>query len=292
MASFEARSKDSRKYRLLFIMNITNTVSRDAHSALLQGIHRNVELTREDIKNLAGRITTGPIDDSTTGPREIPLNPQREHFKDSTWWDPDQWQAIRAGSGVNDTDSSVMTMYMEDEHGKPIPSSTKTALRGDVYAYWTDLARTHPQDIRNYSELGLHRKEHFRETFEGRYPWLRLCSGHWKVDHLWMSYFKAWKRPRTVSPDPKTKESSPISTSAVRATSPPPPLGSKRALETEDSSDDPSKRRKARELILMAPTNFHHSRPQAKPGKQKAPAKMAKVRSPSLLFIIQHTHNM
>ena len=33
---------------------------------------------------------------------------------------------------------------------------------------------------------------------EEKYPWLRLCEAHWKVDQLWVSYFSTWKRPRTA----------------------------------------------------------------------------------------------
>ena len=244
-------------------------------------------MTRDDVKRITEHITTGvassPINDLTTNLGEIPLNPRKENYEKLTWWDPDRWQAIRGGLEPRGDGGSgaIINMFMEDENGDPISEGIKKALRSDAHAYWNELLETNPKDVRNYSELGLQRKEHFRNTFEAKYPWLRLCSGHWKVDHVWMGYFGSWKNTRTAQE--LKKESSPVSASAVLATSPLSPHDSKRRLEDEESLEESARRKKAREMVLMAPTTFHHSRPQAKL-KKKAPAKMAKVRPPSPPF--------
>ena len=275
------------------------------NSRLLEGICKNVELTREDVKKLADRITTGvsgPSDRLGETQAEIPLNPQREHFKHITHWDPTDWRIISRMNSANSPKTSdsdkidpKISLYMEDQYGNPIPPEIKTALRHEVHAYWNDLYWDGSSDLRNYGNVGLRRKDDFRKTFEDRYPWLRLCSGHWKVDQLWMSYFHSWKQPKyprptsdqdtkELTPGENVKELTPDSTTATMATSPP-PLGSKRRLEEhEDSTDESYRRQKRKEdnLILMAPTVFHHSRP---PAKTKVPLRKAKVRLPSFPYL-------
>ena len=46
---------------------------------------------------------------------------------------------------------------MEDENGRPIPESTKQALRRDLYKYWNDLYSSGSDDLCPDGELGLDR---------------------------------------------------------------------------------------------------------------------------------------
>ena len=227
MADFGAVSQDSSKCLRIHVINITDMVTRHAYSQLLETISRNVELTRGDVKKLADHITSrtaGPIDNRATS-SGIPLNPRKEDYQNLlNWWDQSLWQSVKNKSNpmdLGDADSPIISRYMEDEFGRSITPGVKAALRRDLYCYWNDLSYSDPNDLRNHGELGLKRKEHFRQTFEEKYPWLRLCEAHWKVDQLWVSYFSTWKRPRNT-PDPKMKESTPTSTSADKATSPAP----------------------------------------------------------------------
>jgi hypothetical protein len=274
-------------------------VARD----VVTGIYRNVELTRADVKvildHLAARAI-GPAN-NPADPSGIPLEPQQEDFPNVNWWERGHFLKVRKPINAKDTDidSPMISMFMEDRSGNSIPVDTKTALRSDLYAYWNDVYETHPNDLRGYTGVGLQRRDHYRQTFEARYPWLRLCNGHWKVDQLWLSYFYTWKRPRSstgpnakestptgTSADLNAKESTPTSTSANLATSPP-PLASKRRLEEdEDSGDDPSKRHKGKgryiDSKIVSPIGFHHGNISSR--KKKAPVKMAKVRSPLFQF--------
>ena len=111
------------------------------------------------------------------------------------WWDQALWLAVKSNNqqmnlGIN---CPIISLYMEDEFGEPIPPGVKAALRKDLYAYWNDLFYAGSNDLRKYGDLGLDQKNHFRKTFEDKYPWLRLCEAHWKVDQLWISYFSTWK---------------------------------------------------------------------------------------------------
>jgi hypothetical protein len=279
MANFEAKSKDSSKCRFLWATNTTDLVFRDAYSSLLQGLNRNVELTREDVKILADHIKTRPAnppDNTARESGEIPLNPKREDYLHLKWWDPDQWQAIKNKLMERDEDdnSPVISLYMEDQFGAPIPRDIKFALRRDIYAYWNQLRATSPGELLHFGEIGLSRKEDFRKTIEATYPWLRLCSGHWKVDQLWVSYFRTWGKSRGEARS-RTKESTPFSTSADHGTSPL-LVGSKRRFEeNEESPEESFKRRRENEKVLMAPTAFHHPRPMS---NQRVRTKIAKAK--------------
>jgi len=51
--------------------------------------------------------------------------------------------------------------------------------------------------------MGFTIKEEFRLILEGKYPFLRLCEGHWKVGQLWINNFTNWERnnPILISSD-------------------------------------------------------------------------------------------
>ena len=142
---------------------------------------------------MAEYLATGP----DTGPPAPSGLLQKEDFKHIKWWEPFQWQAIKSGAEPRDlsVESPIISLYMEDENSQPIPKSTKKALRRDLYRYWNNLYSSSSDNHCPYSKLGLDRKGHFRNHFEGSYPWLHLCVSHWKVDQLWLSYFHTWKKP-------------------------------------------------------------------------------------------------
>jgi hypothetical protein len=275
----KARSSHSGKNLQFSIITITYNADRDGNADLLKGISGSVELTREDVKTLVSNMQA-PID-KPTALSKIPLEPKQEDYIHIKFWENSPWQAIKNKSQPKDldADSPIISLYMEDEDGQPIARGIKGALRKDVYSYWNELFWADSNDLRNHGDLGIKRKEHFRRTFEEMYPWLRLCEGHWKVDQLWMSYFSTWKKPRrSESPDPKSKESTPIDVSSD-GPAPPTPAGIKRRLEEHDSQmlEDPSKRQRG---DIPSVTNFHHSRAPRK----KTPVRMAKVCRASLFL--------
>jgi len=134
----------------------------------------------------------------------IPLNPKPENFKLVSFWKQGDWQTIRNNTKVKDFDAPILGLFMEDEYGNSLPKDVKDEVRGDLYGYWTDLYNK-GENPKNYKDLGFTAKEDFRKTLEGKYPWLRLCYGHWKVKQLWINYLGAWKKshpklPSTTSP--------------------------------------------------------------------------------------------
>ena len=243
----------------------------------------DLNLMHEEVKKVTDYLTT-----RVASPPASPLASsnllRKEDFEHVKWWEPSRWQAVKSGAESRDleVDGPIISLYMEDEHSRLIPESIKKALRRDLYGYWNGLYSSSSDSLRPSSELDLERRDHFRNRFEVSYPWLRLCSGHWKVDQLWLSYFHTWRKTRTL--DPASTESSPSSTAAVKMASPPPIPSKRRLEEEEDSAGDPSKRRKGKAVDTMAPTAFHHSRPL--PRKRKAAIHTVKVRLLASLFII------
>ena len=275
----KARSWYSSKSLHLSTTNVTNPVVRDPQYKTIKEIKKNVELTWEDVNILVERALKGtadPINHPTLAASPtIPLEMKKEDYPLMQWWYPAKWLALKNRSITKpnpDGNIPIISLYMEDENGRAIPSGRKIELWKDVYCYWNNLYLAGSTDLWNFGKLGLKRKEDFCKTLKDRYKWLCLCEGHWKVDQLWVSYFSSWKRPCT-SPDCKTKELSPISMAADQGTSPPPINSKRRFEEDETSTGGSSKRKKGKEVDLMAPTTFYHSRPAS----QKRVQKMAKV---------------
>ena len=133
----------------------------------------------------------------------IPLNPKPENFTRVQFWKQSDWQVIRNRIKLKpkDFDAPILSLFVEDEFGRPLPTEVKEEVRGDLQGYWTDL-NNKGTEPKNYKELGFTIKEDFRKTMEGKYPWLRLGYGHWKVKQLWINYFPSWKKTHLQSPAP------------------------------------------------------------------------------------------
>jgi hypothetical protein len=227
-------------------------------------------------------------------PAGIPLNPRQADYELSNYWRQAPWQAIRSKSKTKDPNSSILSLFMEDEFGKPVSDEVKEEVRGDLYGYWADVLN----DVNNtgevltrYKDLGFKRKEDFRKTMEGKYPWLRLCEGHWKVRQLWINHFSSWKKIHMLAPPPSTNPADPNSVTPIEVSSDEgdsddrepmtpieissdgdaSPTGSKRRREESEDSASLSKKHKGKGKEVAA-SNFHHPPPQVK----KTKAKLAK----------------
>ena len=173
--------------------------TRDAYHKLLKTINKNVELAQEEVKSLTDLIlthTAGPIN-PPAGLSAISSEPLKENYVGLKWWDQALWLAVKSNNQQMNLSINcpIISLYMEDKFGEPIPPGVKSALRKDLYTYWNNLFYASSNNLRKYGDLGFDRKNHFHKTFEDKYPWLRLCKAHWKVDQLWISYFSTWKRP-------------------------------------------------------------------------------------------------
>ena len=136
----------------------------------------------------------GPADEIPDISSGIPLNPEEKNYK-LTYWHQEAWQKIKNRTGHADLSenedpaSSILTLFFESASGQPVSLEVKKEVQTDLSGYWLDMLRSGERPT-NYYGLGLIRREHYRDTMENKYPWLRLCDGHWKVRMIWINYFK------------------------------------------------------------------------------------------------------
>ncbi|KAF9777246.1 hypothetical protein BJ322DRAFT_1025872, partial [Thelephora terrestris] len=93
----------------------------------------------------------------------------------------------------------------QDEFGVPVSADVKEEVQGDLTAYWVDMLQDGKLPV-HYSGLGLNRREDFRKTMEEKYPWLRLCEGHWKVRQIWVNYYRKSRILAIIENDPTLKK--------------------------------------------------------------------------------------
>ncbi|KAF9644000.1 hypothetical protein BDM02DRAFT_3132040 [Thelephora ganbajun] len=137
---------------------------------------------------------------------------------------------------LNEEDYPKLNLYMEDKSGKPISPGIKAKLHRDLFSYWNDLY-DNGEEPKNFTDLGLNRKDKFCARFKWKYEWLCLCDTNWKVDHLWINYFGSWKRGPHFSLEQKPKNHAskqPVTISEPSTTNPKPmepaPESNKKAM--------------------------------------------------------------
>ena len=127
-------------------------VIRETNHKLLEAIHRDVQLTREDVKTLIENLATraaGPIENPAS-PTSINPAPRREDYEHLlNWWDHAPWQAVKNGTNPQDltVKGPIISLFMEDEFSKPIWDGVKAALRKDLYGYWNELFWVAPGEL-------------------------------------------------------------------------------------------------------------------------------------------------
>lgn len=215
----------------------------------------------------------------------IPLKPEEANHPLVVCWRKEVYLALKAKLALKnksmpkeDSDLAVpvMCLWMVDQNGQHISSGIRHSLRQDIFAYWTGIDAG-VERLTIFTDTPLARKEDFHQTFEAKYPRLRLCEGHWKVDQLWISYFSSWRRPHS-SPTPEktgpiTKGQSPFEMAVEESRAPVP--AKRKSDDSNSLNEDPSKCFKGKAVDIMAPTNFHHKRPQ--PRLKRISATTAKV---------------
>jgi hypothetical protein len=204
-------------------------------------------------------------------PSDIPLNPKQCDFKGTKYWPRAPWKAIRNRTAKIPVDSPVLKLFMEDEFGNPIPDDTRDELLKDTRGFWSDQVEASKTNLlKCYGDLGFQMRNDFRVALEGRYPWLRLCDGHWKVFQLWINYFPSWEKThlRQESPIVISDDDSVCS-----------PAGSKRSHEGDEGEATPPKKHKGKGEIF----DFHP--PKAKSRKGKVTATLARVSNSSSLSV-------
>jgi len=266
---------------------------------VIDRISNKIDDTRNDVRKMVNHISTkftGPIPGVQEG--DIPLNPIKANFKDIKFWKQGPYQALRNKTRNDARGEAVYSIFMEDQFGNPIPGGVRTALREDVHKFWLDMIKEREVPTK-YSKVGFKTSEDFRKTMEGKYQWLRLCEGHWKVKQVWRNCFTAqWKAANIPvsllsgntddTDDTEDNEDiegteDAVDKDVIEVTSSEDDTlaGSKRGRE-DNLHTGPSKKHKGKEAVkpVLKPA-FHHARPLP---KKKANVKVAKVSTPPFPF--------
>ena len=205
---------------------LTPYIHRSAYRHLLDktdSTQSGIQLLSEKVSILLDRFP-GPA--SNARGTVDPVSPQREDYPLVKHWTSNSWKAIRRnpskdkGKGRerdeshdrdsegdsyvknniprNDRDDSINILFWEDKFGNVIPSSQRTMVTREMRAFWQEK---HERKVSLGSLGGIGRglRDEFRNLMEERFPWLRLCEDHWKVDQLWINHFSSWDQTRGIA---------------------------------------------------------------------------------------------
>jgi hypothetical protein len=243
------------------------------YNGLVEDLGSKVDRTEKNVKEMADRLSTKFVG-KAPGDQDIPLEPLRVDYPCVPYWVQDDWLRLRGGHGP-DTDSPTYSIFMVDASGDPIPEGVRADLRTEVVTYWNQIFRKGITPL-PYDDNDADILDQFRTRIEKKFPWLRLCEGHWKVKQVWKNCYGGWKKKRLSATPPITKiEPAQIDGNlknrvVIEVTSSDDnSVGSKHGRE-EDLPVGSSKKHKGKE---GAKPNFHH----AKPAVKKLKAKVARV---------------
>lgn len=171
---------------------------------MVHDIGEDIQQTRGYVKKMVKKISikfVGQIPGVDTS--DIPLHPKKANYPNVQFWKRGSWLSIRNNTAVKNSDAPVLKLFMEDEFGNDIPDDIRDELLNDMKGFWNDkLASEVAYQLKPYSKLGMEMRNAFRVALEGKYPWLRLCYGHWKAYQLWVNYFSSWARSHLPSASP------------------------------------------------------------------------------------------
>ena len=175
-------------------MNVIDGVVRyahDAHEVSINTVNAAIKETREDLKKLIDLVTAiaQPGRSSTIPIIAGELNPEDY---ETNFWFKGSLATRRADKGAK-SGSPIINCFLEDQKGVSVSEAVKDRLRGDLAGHWWEMffAGRNP-DV--WGRTGLNEKDIFREKFEAKYPFLRLCEAGWKSEALWSNYFSSWRQ--------------------------------------------------------------------------------------------------
>jgi hypothetical protein len=83
--------------------------------------------------------------------------------------------------------------FLEKDDGKLISYNDKKQLYRSMRGFWNDRVDCGNPPL-NWSSAGETLRNDFRDFLEGKFLYLRLCAGRWKVEELWKRNYHSWLR--------------------------------------------------------------------------------------------------
>ena len=123
---------------------------------------------------------------------------------------------------------AVLSSYMEDENGTPIPDPERKAARTRARTFWQKLynqGKAPPKSGKADADIA----DEYIAFMEDGFPWLRYCSNHWKSMQIWRNHYSGWHNNRKKAAA-KAKKAAEAAKAAAEA--------AKAAAETAEGEDD------------------------------------------------------
>ena len=122
----------------------------------------------------------------------------REDFPNVKYWDTDGYASRRKhGKGDSHEEvqakgkASVLSSFMEDENGDPIPESTKSAARKEAKGFFQLLLNMGRAPVKwGSASIDINNKLIYR--LESGFPFIRLCDNHWKAAQIATNSYSQW----------------------------------------------------------------------------------------------------
>ena len=269
-----------------FLTYHTDKTLRDMYEGVVVNIQTTVNETKDDIHKLIHHLSTtlaGQIPGSESP--GIPLNPKQADYPYIKYWTQNNWMRIKKDPKLKqlDQESSIASLFYEDEHGIQVSDDIKAAVRRDLIGYWNNMV-TDKNIPKPWGLLGFRDQNKFRSMMEGKYPWLRLCDGHWKARQIWISNWKSDRYPIPVSESPPScrDETPRLKIVEISSSDSLPSPETKRKRVVEDNPRPVSPKRQKGKGRMVETTPFLHLPPKPRPAPTRKV--LAKVATVSVLF--------
>ena len=125
-----------------------------------------------------------------------PLN--KNNYKNVKFWFEDVYNALRKSGKKGDRPdpkegkkSSILSCFMEDENGEPIPKATRDAAREAARRFFISLLQKKQAPL-TWGKAPDDVADELLYTLESRYSWLRLCDNHWKAKKIITNSYSQW----------------------------------------------------------------------------------------------------
>lgn len=194
---------------------MANNMFRDTYGKSTKILTENVlsltagfkELSKTVVSALenvtSGQPQVGNPDPALGIPKHLPaLDPA--DFKDLPFWYRAPWSEIRNGKVDANTEDPILTLFLEDATGNPVPKREMQAVRYCAQGYFKQLweAGRAPE---KWSDASPNIQIGFIRYLEEEFKFLRYCDRHWKAKQIFMNYYPNWYKNRK---NPKNKKTS------------------------------------------------------------------------------------
>jgi hypothetical protein len=123
----------------------------------------------------------------------------QEEYPRVRYWTVDVYSGLRRLGRNNDEDgvdneTSILSCYMEDEEGRPVPESTRAAARALAKGFF-NLILEKGRAPATWGDASIDIANELIHRLESEFPFLRLCKNHWKSKKLATNSYSQWHTP-------------------------------------------------------------------------------------------------